>query len=212
VHFFLEAADRGGWIPEAPVNGGYSPVMVAQHQDALIVSSYQKGIRDFDAERAWRAIKHDLTTPGTPVPTAASPATATCRPTWPTATCPMRTGPTSNTFEYAYDDWCAAQFARRSAMTTTPAPFSRAPATGGTASIPQTKYARRRHADGRWVEPPDLFTSAPRAAGTAPGLSRATRGSTRCSCPRIPAGSSPRSAATSSTAAWRRVLPRATST
>jgi len=52
VRFFIEAADRGGWIPER-VNGGYSPVMVAQHQQSLITSSYQKVSAIFDAERAF---------------------------------------------------------------------------------------------------------------------------------------------------------------
>ena len=38
--------------------------MCAQHQQSLIVSSYQKGIRDFNTNQAWEAIWHDLTTPG----------------------------------------------------------------------------------------------------------------------------------------------------
>ena len=109
MHFFLEAAERGGWIPEAPVNGGYSPVMVAQHQDALIVSSYQKGIRDFDAERAWRAIRHDLTTPGTPMPNRGFAGDRHLATYLAHGYVPDEEGPTSNTFEYAYDDWCAAQ-------------------------------------------------------------------------------------------------------
>src|SRR5450432_393842 len=48
VNALLELADKGGWIPYAPVALGYSPIMGAQHQNSLIISSYQKGIRGFN--------------------------------------------------------------------------------------------------------------------------------------------------------------------
>ncbi|HUJ43795.1 MAG TPA: GH92 family glycosyl hydrolase [Opitutaceae bacterium] len=170
VHFLLEAADRGGWIPEAPVNGGYSPVMVAQHQDALIVSSYQKGIRDFDAERAWRAIKHDLTTPGTPMPNQGYAGDRQLATYLAHGFVPDEDGPTSNTFEYAYDDWCAAQFARALGHEDDARVFLARSGSWRNSFDPETKYARRRHADGRWAESPDIFHYGTTGGWNGPGF------------------------------------------
>jgi predicted alpha-1,2-mannosidase len=64
VNSLLELADKGGWIPYAPVALAYSPIMGGQHQNSLIISAYQKGIRGFDAEKAYQHILHDYTTPG----------------------------------------------------------------------------------------------------------------------------------------------------
>lgn len=170
VHFFLEAADRGGWIPEAPVNGGYSPVMVAQHQDALIVSSYQKGIRDFDVERAWRAIKHDLTTPGTAVANGGFAGDRHLQTYLVHGYVPDEDGPTSNTFEYAYDDWLAAQFARALGHDGDYRAFLERSGNWRHSLDPETKYARRRHADGRWVESPDILHFGTEGGWNGPGF------------------------------------------
>jgi predicted alpha-1,2-mannosidase len=170
VHFFLEAADRGGWIPEAPVNGAYSPVMVAQHQQSLIVSSWQKGIRDFDAERAWRAIKHDLTTPGIAVPNRGFAGNRHLAAYLEHGYVPEEVGPTSNTFEYAYDDWAAAQFARALAHLDDAKVLEARSENWRNSINPVTKYAQRRHADGRWVEPADLFHFGTEGGWNGPGF------------------------------------------
>jgi len=170
VHFFLEAADRGGWIPQAPVRGGYSPVMVAQHQQSLIVSSYQKGIRDFDAERAWLAIKHDLTTQGTPVANGGYAGNRNLAVYLEHGFVPEESGPTSNTFEYAYDDWAAAQFARALGKTEDYREFLRRSGNWRNSIDPDLKYARRRHADGHWVEPFDLHHSGTEGGWNGPGF------------------------------------------
>ena len=64
VDSLLEIYDRGGWLPKGPTGIEYSSIMVASHEIALIVSAYQKGIRNYDVDHAWRAIKHIQTTPG----------------------------------------------------------------------------------------------------------------------------------------------------
>jgi predicted alpha-1,2-mannosidase len=170
VHFFLEAADRGGWIPEAPVNGGYSPVMVAQHQQSLIVSSYQKGIRDFDVERAFRAVKHDLTTPGTPVANGGYAGNRHLQAYLDHGYVPDEAGPTSNTFEYAYDDWAAAQFARALGKDDEAREFLRRSGNWRNSIDPQLKFARPRHADGRWVEPFSLHRFGTEGGWNGPGF------------------------------------------
>ena len=170
VHFFLEAAEQGGWIPEAPVNGGYAPVMVAQHQQSLITSSYQKGIRDFDAARAWRAIKHDLTTPGTPVANGGFAGDRHLQTYLKHGYVPDEDGPTSDTFEYAYDDWAAAQLARALGQDADARYFLQRSENYRNAIDPQLKYGRPRHADGRWVEPFDLHRYGTAGGWNGPGF------------------------------------------
>ena len=188
VHFFLEAADRGAWIPQAPVRGGYSPVMVAQHQQSLIVSSYQKGIRDFDAERAWRAIQHDLTTQGTPTPNGGYAGNRNLGAYLEHGFVPDESGPTSNTFEYAYDDWAAGQFALALGHADEAREFRRRSGNWRNSLDPALKLARRRRADGRWVEPFDPFRFGTEGGWNGPGFVEGTPWIYTWFVPQDPAG------------------------
>jgi len=60
----LEIYETGGWLNKAPGGLRYSGMMVAEHEIALLVSAWQKGVRNFDGEKSYAAIKYMLTTPG----------------------------------------------------------------------------------------------------------------------------------------------------
>ncbi len=60
----IELQRHGGWIPESPVGLKYALVMAAQHQNSLLISAYQKGIAQFNANEVYEMIKHDYTTQG----------------------------------------------------------------------------------------------------------------------------------------------------
>ena len=68
VKSFLEIYKTGGWLPKGPAGIEYSGIMEASHEIALIVGAYQKGIRDFDMETAFKAMVHQQTTPGVVTP------------------------------------------------------------------------------------------------------------------------------------------------
>lgn len=70
----LQLNDDGGWLARGPAGLRYSGVMVGAHEIALIVSAWQKGIRDFDPEKAFAAIKHVQTTPESSTTTTSLPA------------------------------------------------------------------------------------------------------------------------------------------
>jgi hypothetical protein len=101
----LELAARGGWIPEAPVALKYAPIMGAQHHNALIISCYQKGLRNFDVNGAYDAIKHDLSTPGIPHPSGGFAGNRHLSSYLKYGYVADEDGPISSTMEYAYDDW-----------------------------------------------------------------------------------------------------------
>lgn len=49
--------DANGWLAKGPAGMEYIPVMVAEHEIPLIVSAWQMGIRGFDGEKAFAAVK-----------------------------------------------------------------------------------------------------------------------------------------------------------
>ena len=149
---YLELADKGGWIPYAPVALGYSPIMGAQHQNSLIISAYQKGIRGFDAQKAYKAILHDYTTPGEDFKCGGFAGNRHLKSYQDLGYVADEAGPASNTMEYAYDDWCFAQFAKALGKTEVAAQFQKRSLNYKNQFDPSVKFIRRRHADGTWVK------------------------------------------------------------
>ena len=170
IKFYLQAFDNGGWIPEAPVNGGYSPIMGSQHHNSLIVSAYQKGIRDWDAEKAFGAIKHDLTTPGQPYACGGYAGNRHMAAYQVHGYVPDEDGAASNTMEYAYDDWVASQLALALGKTTDFEFFRKRSQNYRNMLDPETHWARRRNRDGSWVTPFELFRFGTEGGWNGPGF------------------------------------------
>jgi predicted alpha-1,2-mannosidase len=174
VNFFLEMYQRGGWLPEAPVNARYSPIMCAQHQQSLIVSSYQKGIRDFNTNQAWEAIWHDLTTPGVEMDNGGFAGDRHLAAYMKLGYVPEEVGPVSSTMEYAYDDWAAAQFGLALGKTNEASQLLQRSQNYRNVFDPQVQYIRRRHQDGSWVEPFDPFHFGTEGGWNGPGFVEGT--------------------------------------
>lgn len=169
VNFFLEEYRLAGWTPEAPVNGRFSPIMCAQHHQSLIISSYQKGIRDFDTNLAWQAVWHDLTTPGVAMDNGGFAGDRHRASYLKLGYVSEEAGPVSSTMEYAYDDWAAAQFGLAMGKTNEAAQLLRRSQNYRNVFDPQVKYIRRRHSDGSWVEPFDRFQFGTTGGWNGPG-------------------------------------------
>ena len=159
INALLTLADKGGWLPEAPVALKYAPIMGAQHHNALIISAYQKGIRTFDVAKAYNAIRHDLTTPGQEHPCGGYAGNRHLTPYLELGYVPDEVGPASNTLEYAYDDWCMAQFAKALGKPDDEKLFAKRAQSYRNQFDPATKSVRRRQSDGQWVKSfdPHLF-------------------------------------------------------
>jgi predicted alpha-1,2-mannosidase len=103
--------DANGWLAKGPAGMEYVPVMVAEHEIPLIVGAYQMGIRDYDVEKVYEAVRKMQTT--LPVKIAGGYAGNRDLEVYlKYKYVPSDLGRFSNTLEYAYDDWTISQFAR----------------------------------------------------------------------------------------------------
>jgi predicted alpha-1,2-mannosidase len=175
----LLEATRDGWLPQAPVALRYSPVMTGQHEVALLVGAMQKGIPGVDRDAAYAAIRKVLTVPGEPY---------TCGGAYPQGMAgdrhlaaymshgfiPEETGPASSTFEYAYDDSCAATLAAFLGKKNDAAMFAHRSENWRNSFSPETAYAQRRHSDGSWVEPNDIHLFGTMGGWSGPGFVEGT--------------------------------------
>jgi len=152
VRSLLEISDRGGWLPKGPTGIEYSSIMVASHEIALIVSAYQKGIRNFDAEKAYRAMKFIQMNPGRPHPGGGHVGNRQLKSYMELGYVPVEKGPVSNTLEYAYDDWCVAQMAKALGKEEDYKYFQKRSRNYRNVFDPSVGYMRQKHQDGKWVK------------------------------------------------------------
>lgn len=152
VKSLLEIYKHGGWLPKGPAGIEYSGIMEASHEIALIVSAWQKGIRNFDGKKAFEAMLHHQTNDGIMHPCSGFAGNRFLKTYMDTGYIPFETGPISNTLEYAYDDWCVAQMAKALGNKKEYERFMKRAHNYKNVFDPEVKYMRLRHRDGSWVK------------------------------------------------------------
>ncbi|GHT60484.1 alpha-1 2-mannosidase [Bacteroidia bacterium] len=118
----LQMYREGGWMPKWP-NPAYTNMMIGTHADAVIADAYMKGLRNYDVNLAYEAMRKNAMTP----PDCDTQDRHTPIQNW--TSYEARAGLSfyhslgyvpldhseegvSCTLEYAYDDWCVAQLAK----------------------------------------------------------------------------------------------------
>jgi len=165
----LSLQKQGGWIPQAPTALKYAPIMGAQHQNALLISSVQKGIANFDINQAYNAIKHDYTTPGVEHNCSGFAGNRHLKAYMDYGFVPEEVGPVSNTLEYAFDDWCMAQFSKKMRNRVDAKYFEKRAENYNNIFDPSTGYMRRKHADGKWYADFDPHREGTEGGWNGPG-------------------------------------------
>ena len=169
----------GGWLPSNTPNLHYSAIMDAHHEMAFLTGAWMKGIRSFDGPAAYAAMRKVLTSPSVPY---------TCNGQSPEGIAgdrhmaaymklgyvPEEDGPASSTYEYAYDDSCAATFARALNKPEDAALFSKRSQNWHNSFNPATGYPQRRHADGAWASPADPHLFGTTGGWSGPGFLEGT--------------------------------------
>lgn len=148
----LNAYKEGGWLPISP-SPGYRKNKIGSHSASLFADAYVKGIRDFDVDLAYHAMKKDA---------------FVTAPHW----APGRDGikeynnngyvpypefkeATSKTLEYAYDDFCILQMARGNNQTDDIDQFYDKSFNYRNVFDSTTNFMRGRGLDGSWQTPFD---------------------------------------------------------
>lgn len=123
MHSQLAMYDSYGWLAKGPAGLNYIPVMVAEHEIPLLVSAYQMGIRDVDADHLLEAVVKMQSTPARKVFNGYAgnrDLTTYLKHHY----VPTDAGSFSNTMEYSFDDWNVAQLARTLGNTAVAVPFT----------------------------------------------------------------------------------------
>lgn len=154
----LAMYDANGWLAKGPSGMKYIPVMVGEHEIPLLVSTYQMGIRNYDAEKMFRGNRKDANYPS---PTCSQ---WFCRnrdlETYlQHQYVPADKGRFSNTLEYSYDDWTVSQLAKALGKEEYYRTFSNRGNWWKNAINPATGYAQMRYSNGEWEKNFDPFKS-----------------------------------------------------
>ncbi|NOR76795.1 MAG: hypothetical protein GQ525_16755, partial [Draconibacterium sp.] len=158
VNSQLAMYDAGGWLAKGPAGMEYIPVMVAEHEIPLIVGAYQMGIRGFDAEKAFEAVKKMQTTPAREVGGGFA-GNRDLVPYLKYKFVPYDKGRFSNTLEYAFDDWTVAQFAKSLGKEKDYNTFSERGNYWKNVIDKESGYARMKKSDGNWLPDFDPYKS-----------------------------------------------------
>jgi predicted alpha-1,2-mannosidase len=103
IRTFLRQYKDGGQLPVWELSGYYTGCMIGYHSVPVIADAYVKGITDWDVNLALEAMQHSATASDLGLPSLIKKGFI------PTGDEPESV---SKTLEYAYDDWCIAQFAK----------------------------------------------------------------------------------------------------
>ncbi len=103
IRTFLAQADQGGFLPVWELWGNETGCMIGNHAIPVIVDAYLKGIRGFDAEKAFEAMKKSAMQDRLGL--------AAYR-RYGYIPFDQEVESVSKTLEYAYNDWCIAQMAK----------------------------------------------------------------------------------------------------
>ena len=99
IKTFLEIYKNGGRLPHWEIWGEYSGSMIGHHSLPIILDAFNKGIRDYDVNMAYEAMKNQVEHNGYYSRLGFIPADKSG-------------GSVSVVMEFAYNDWCIAEMAR----------------------------------------------------------------------------------------------------
>ncbi len=151
VNSLLEIYEKGGWLPKGPAGIEYTGVMVASHGVPIIVGSYQKGIRNYDIDKAYSAIREVQVNPGGTHDSGGTVGNLELKPYMEMGFVPIEKGHVSNTLEYAFDDWCVAQMAKSLGKKDDYEYFIKRSQNYKNVFDPSTGYFRPKHNGGPWL-------------------------------------------------------------
>ncbi|MFC2097655.1 GH92 family glycosyl hydrolase, partial [Bacteroidota bacterium] len=148
----VNAYNEGGWLPEW-ASPGYRNCMIGAHAASLIADAYVKGIRNFDAEKAWEAMVNDASN------VAPMPAIGRLGVEYynELGYVPVDVGineAAARSLEYAYDDFCMKQMAEAlNKPKEIIEKYEKRAYNYKNLFDPSTRFMRGKNKDGSWQDP-----------------------------------------------------------
>lgn len=170
VESYTRMYEQSGWMPGFPQFYGDFPAMIGFHSAALVWDTYQKGIVNFNVEKAYEGLKKNATQ-ATMLPWRSGPMCSLdsfylkngwypALPPDSTETIPTVDGfekrqAVALTLEHSYDDWCLAQLARALGKNDDYEYFKKRSKNYLNVFNPATGFMAPKMANGKWIGPFD---------------------------------------------------------
>ena len=103
INTFVAKYEEGGILPIWDLSGNYTGCMIGYHAVPVIADAYLKGIKDYDVDKAFEAMKHSATRDHLGLKSYKKFGYIPVE---------EESESVSKTLEYAYDDWTIAQMAK----------------------------------------------------------------------------------------------------
>lgn len=152
--------EQGGWLPIFPCWNSYTAAMIGDHCVSVLADAYVKGIRNFDAEKAYEAMRNNaFETPASVEEYKNGMGRRALQSYLKYGYIPLEdevsdafhtNEQVSRTLEYAYDDFCVAQMAKALGKTDDYKALMVRSENWRNVLNPQTGYVDGRYADGRF--------------------------------------------------------------
>ncbi len=146
INSMIRQYDTYGYLPIWQLWGEENYCMIGNHAIPVIVDAALKGIKGFDLEKAYEAVKGSSVTDH-----QASPFTAWEKYGYIPED--IQSQSVSITLEMAYDDWCVAQFAKKLGKTDDYNRFIKRSEFYKNLYNTKTGFFQGKKADGKWLEP-----------------------------------------------------------
>lgn len=175
----LQLYDKCGWLAKGPAGLKYISVMAAEHEIPLMVAAYQHGLKVDAGKILAAAIKMQTTLPQRNLPGGGAAGNENLEnyvkngyvaddgPIGPGGGVGWDRSYTSNTYEYAYDDWCVAQLALALGKEETARTFRQRSQSWRNVFDTTVGCARPRLTNGDWVTPFDPYRTPGFVEGNA---------------------------------------------
>lgn len=149
----LELFRKNGWTSVGPTGVEYTGIMEVSHETAMIVGAYQKGIRNFDFDEAYRAVHHTVTEQGKELlPCSGLAGNEFLDVYIKKGYVPYEMNPASRTMDYAYDDFCVAQMAKSLGKTDDYDYLMKRSGNWKNLFNPELKFIVPKDSTGKWLE------------------------------------------------------------
>jgi len=147
INTFLNKYDEGGIMPIWDLSANYTGCMIGYHAVPVIADAYLKGIRGYDVDKAFKAMKHSAVQDKLGLESYKS-----------TGYVPVEAEPesVSKTLEYAYDDWTIATMAKALGNEEDYKTFIQRAQHYKNVYDPETKFMRGR-LNNKWFAPFDPY-------------------------------------------------------